>query len=136
MKTKEELLQSGRKFTIWPWDNNDVHYIVVTQVPGKLPAIETMAQYMGIFQGDQYIQALSVAISKAEDWTKQPDFKCAPWRPLPDQPFFFVCSSGTVEFSVSGSFSRSLEQVGNCFQTREEAEKIAPKFLELFKKNK
>jgi len=58
------------------------------------------------------------------------------WKPEVDEKMFFVNSCGVVDwycFDDEDDSIQDLSKVGNCFQTKEEAQKVADKFKEMLK---
>ena len=59
------------------------------------------------------------------------------WRAKLGGRYYFINYLGKVDFDTDlrGSVDDSAYEIGNYFQTKEEAEKYTEKFLEIFKKN-
>lgn len=61
------------------------------------------------------------------------------WEPKDGEEYYYIDGEGEVRFtkySLIFSYDRVHKEIGNCFQTREEAEAMAEKFKVLLKGNK
>ena len=58
------------------------------------------------------------------------------WRPKFNQKYYYAGACGEVESmcNLDNDFDKKIFEIGNCFKTREEAEKKAAEVKELFKK--
>ena len=57
------------------------------------------------------------------------------WKPRDDEPYYYVTSEGELQlirvFNSSWHLDKERAKIGNCFQTRDEAQEVVDKFKAL-----